>query len=135
MGRRLLVAAVVITCLAIAPSAISSPTLSCSFNGPTYPKLSRHSLPGNYYVVFIRRRLTCDEAKTVALRATNKPNPGAFRPFTLPGGWSCVSMSPPVARRTVAGQCTKPGPGALVNWSPACDPDDSRPCTSLRRTG
>lgn len=122
--------------LASAPPATAGPAataLDCFFSGPRYPALSPSSRPGSRYVVFIRRRLTCDEARSVALRGTRSPNPGPFRPFTLTGGWQCVSWAPPTLGKIIAGQCTKPGSGALVNWSPACDPDASRACKNLRR--
>ncbi len=116
-----------------AGSALASSDLSCLFTGPRYPALDSTSRPGSRYAVFIRRQLTCDEARSVALRGARSANPGPFRPFNLSGGWQCLSWSPPSVRKVIAGQCVKPGSRALVNWSPACDPSASRACKNLRR--
>jgi hypothetical protein len=116
-----------------APAAsVASDSLSCTFRGPGYPSLGKRSNPGNNYVVFIKRSLTCDEAKTVALRGARTANPGPFATFRLNGGWSCFSFSPASVGRVIAGQCWKPGTRALLNWSPACNPAD-RACSNLRK--
>jgi hypothetical protein len=120
--------------LLVAPvGGVASTSLECRFQGPGYPKLGRHSKPGNKYGVFVRRSLTCDEARAVARRGTKTANPGPFRPFTLQGGWSCLSWSPGFVATVIAGQCVKPGTRALVNWSPICDSRD-RSCSTLRRS-
>jgi hypothetical protein len=134
-ARRAAIAIVVGTLLVLlaAPSAsVASSSLSCSFRGPGYPALGKRSLPGNNYIVFIKRSLTCDEAKTVALRGTRTSNPGPFATFRLNGGWSCFSFSPAYVGNVIAGQCWKPGTRALLNWSPACNPAD-RACSNLRK--
>jgi hypothetical protein len=133
--RRSLLALGVVCCLVllVAPvGGVASTSLECRFVGPGYPKLGRHSKPGNKYGVFVRRSLTCDEARAVARRGTKTTNPGALRPFTMEGGWSCLSWSPPFVGNVIAGQCVKPGSRALVNWSPVCDSRD-RSCSTLRR--
>jgi hypothetical protein len=121
-----------VTLLAAPAGGVASDALSCTFQGPGYPKLGRHSKPGNKYGVVFRRALTCDEARAIARRGTKTANPGTFRTFRLEGGWSCLSWSPPFVGNVVAGQCTKPGSRALVNWSPVCDTRDSG-CSNLRR--
>lgn len=115
------------------PAAARSGAASCTFRGPEYPALGRAGKPGNLYLVFIRRRVTCDEARTIALRATQKRNPGPFATFAMPGGWQvCLSFAPSRVSRVIAGQCVKPGSGALVNWAPACDTTQAA-CKNLRK--
>jgi hypothetical protein len=124
---------VALVAVLVAPSgSVASGTLTCTFQGPGYPKLGRHSKPGNKYAVFVRRALTCDEARAIARRGTKTANPGTFRPFRMEGGWSCLSWSPGFVSNVIAGQCVKPGSRALVNWSPVCDSRDSS-CSTLRR--
>ncbi|MGH3126706.1 MAG: hypothetical protein ACRDPX_02185 [Gaiellaceae bacterium] len=110
-----------------------SSQFECRFQGPRYPALTRTSRPGSTYVVFIRRQLTCDEARSVARRGTGTLNPGRFRSFTLRGGWICMSFAPAGNGKVLAGQCAKPGSRALVNWLPICE--SGKPCKNLRGEG
>lgn len=109
----------------------ASSTLDCTFRSLEYPKLGRHSKPGNTYVVFIKRSLTCDDARAVARRGTKTANPGPFRAFEL-GAWSCMSFSPGFTAKVIAGQCAMPGTRKLVNWAPVCEHGDNA-CNNLRR--
>jgi hypothetical protein len=131
-GAILLAIATGVALLAAPASGVAADALECTFRGPGYPKLGRHSKPGNLYVAFIKRSLTCDEARAVARRGTKTANPGPFRPFEMAGGWSCVSFSPGFTSKVVAGQCSLPGTRKLVNWSPVCEQSDSA-CKNLRR--
>jgi hypothetical protein len=124
-------AAAVSLAVSASPGTAAPSEFSCTFQGPRYPALTRTARPGSLYVVFIRRQLTCDEARSVARRGTGTVNPGAFRSFTLRGGWSCLSFAPAGNGKVLAGQCAKPGSGALVNWLPFCEP--RKPCKNLRR--
>lgn len=121
---------VALTAFAPVGGAASSP-LDCTFRSVQYPKLNPTARPGSLYAVFIRRQLTCDEARTVARRGTKTSNPGKLKTFALPGGWRCVSLAPlePGNGKVLAGQCLK-APGKIVNWVPVCAP--RTPCTNLR---
>lgn len=132
MRRAFAAAVVLVTLASVQAMTAAGAEPRCRFRGPMYPALDARSKPGNLYEVFIKRSLTCDEARSVALRGTRKGNPGPFRPFPLVGGWSCLSFAPPRVGKVMAGQCVKPGSRALVNWLPVCDP--ARPaCKNLRR--
>lgn len=114
------------------PSAAAPAVFDCTFNGPRYPALTQTSRPGRLYVVWIRRQLTCDEARSVARRGSGTVNPGKFRSFEVSGGWTCMSLAPDVGNgKVLAGQCARPDRGELVNWLPMCEP--RKPCKKLKR--
>jgi hypothetical protein len=119
--------------LASSGAGSASTTIECRFTGPGYPSLTPTSRPANTYVVFVKRQLTCDQARTIARRGTKTPNPGPLRTFHLPDGWGCVSFAPrtPGNGKVLAGQCTRQG-GQLVNWLPICE--QNQPCKKLRRS-
>lgn len=125
-------AAVIAMVGATGTGAAAPGVFDCRFQGPRYPALTRTSRPGSLYVVFIRRQLTCDEARSVARRGTGTLNPGPFTSFTLRGGWICTSFAPATGNgKVLAGQCVKPGSRALVNWLPICE--QGKPCKNLKR--
>jgi hypothetical protein len=131
--RRCALTAILAVCAAmlLAPGGSASHAFDCKFQSLQYPKLGRHSKPGTLYAVFIRRSLTCDDARATARRGTKTENPGPLRPFKM-GPWSCLSFSPAFASKVIAGQCVQPGTRKLVNWSPVCEHGDNS-CNTLRR--